>query len=187
LLVRTVSPDELINRNSPQTWGFTRAYEVLIDRKLSSIGFNNRTVRPLAALQRLTGIAKSPGQLWKAASLEFRVPKAGDLMWRFLHNRGRTGKDLDWLAEELQICPIHRKDLIVRYVWLECTDTVAKAIWEELDLILTNLGDTGQGTRLIPPKTVNELIIFMAFSPFRIKGSKDRRWKVLYQTAVWCI
>jgi hypothetical protein len=67
-------------KESPQTWGFTKAYEVLIDRKLSSIDFSSRTTRPLAVLQRLTGIIKSPGQLWKAASTEFRVPKAGDLI-----------------------------------------------------------------------------------------------------------
>jgi hypothetical protein len=95
----------------------------------------------------------------------------------------RTGRDLTWIPESQQICPIHNVDLTIKHVWLECT--VAKAVWEELKSILNSLGDEGRGTRLLPPKMVDELVVFMAFSPY--KGPEDRRWKVLYQTAVWCI
>jgi hypothetical protein len=35
-------------------------------------------------------------------------------------------------------------------------------------------------------RTKDSLIVFMAFSP-GYKSSEDRRWKILYQTAVWCI
>jgi hypothetical protein len=42
------------------------------------------------------------------------------------------------------------------------------------------------GHPLTPPKGIGELTVLMAISPYN-KGPLDRRWKVLYQTAVWCI
>jgi hypothetical protein len=118
-----------------------------------------------------------------AASREFRIPKAGDLLWRFLHRRVVTGSKITWIPRDRQICPIHGVDLTIEHIWMDCS--VAKAVWTELKDILQYLGGR-RFIHVIPPRTRDSLIVFMAFSP-GCKGLEDRRWKILYQTAVWCI
>jgi hypothetical protein len=65
---------------SPQNWGYTRAYRVLIEEKLTINMFSERTEKPLAAFKRLTGLEKTSAQLWALTGREFRTLKAGDLL-----------------------------------------------------------------------------------------------------------
>lgn len=52
--------------------------------------------------------------------------------------------------------------------------------------MLEKLGDPKWDRRPIPPNSPDELCALMAFSP-GLRGPEDRRWKILYQAAVWCI
>lgn len=168
---------------SPQMWSYTRAYKIILEKLIANVDYRDRTRKPIEAFQRLAGLKKTSKQMWTAVGKEFRVLKSGDLLWRFLHQKIKTGRDISWAKEAQQVCPIHRTGMTTNHVWLECTVTIA--IWEELKTIVKDPGDEGRGTRLISPKSMDEVIALMAFSPY--KGPKDRRWKGLYQSAVWCL
>jgi hypothetical protein len=58
---------------------------------------------------------------------------------------------------------------------------------DELALILAGFGDVRYNPGVFPPNTIDELIVLIVFSPFHDKTLEDRRWKVPYQTMVWCI
>jgi hypothetical protein len=59
-------------------------------------------------------------------SKEFRISKAGDLMWRLLYYRVVTGSKLIWLSVGSQKCLIHEVDFTIEYIWIGYT--VAKAV-----------------------------------------------------------
>jgi hypothetical protein len=109
--------------------------------------------------------------MWAAVRKKFRTLKAGDLTWRFLHNKVRTGHELSWIDPELQVYPIYKKGLTVKHVWLECS--VSSAVWTEIKILLLRLDSSDKGARLILPQNVNEIIAFMTFSLH--KGPENRR------------
>ena len=112
----------------------------------------------------------------------FGSPRIGDLLWRFLHQKVKTGSDLPWIEEELQRCPIHSVDLTHYHIWIGCT--VAEAVWKELTLTWESLG----GAKVPLVRSMAELIAFMAVCPKQVpKGPQRRRWQVLFQGAIWTL
>lgn len=153
-------------------------YKALLERRLQGTDFSSRTEASILAYQERCGVSITESRIWSAARNEFGNPRIGDLLWRFLHQKVRTGGDLEWL----QLCPIHGVYLTHHHIWIECT--VAQAVWEEFRLTWDALGDTP--APLV--RTMAEMIAFMAICPRQVfKGVTRRRWDVLFQAVVWAL
>ena len=157
-------------------------YQKLLSRRLQGHNFSSRTEGPIMAYQERCNTSITESRVWAGARNEFGNPRIGDLLWRFLHQKVKTGSDLTWIPVELQRCPIHRVDLTHDHIWIRCT--VAEAVWEEFALTWNSLG--GAEAPLV--RTMAELIAFMAICPRQVpKGPQRRRWEVLFQGAVWTL
>ena len=55
--------------------------------------FSGRVQGPLQAYHDATGVKVDAGQLWQGARNKFATAKAGDLLWRFLHQKVEVGVD----------------------------------------------------------------------------------------------
>ena len=160
---------------------YNKAYKMLLKQKLKGINFNDRAMGPIEAYRARTGVVVRPARLWRAARDALNVKKAGDLLWRMLHGRVLTGKELHWIDPRLQLCPLHQCDLSIHHVWIECT--VAGAVWREAAQIWRNLRSRRE---FRPPRSQNEMVALTAFSP-NLTRAEGRRWHAIYRTAVWCI
>lgn len=131
-----------------------------------------------------TGLDLTPSKLWASVRLKFGLPKASDLLYRFLHNKVKTGTQLEWLAEDLQMCPHHRVPLTIDHIFIRCD--VARAVWEEVRLVWYRLAMIeGKEEQAMPPiDKITELIVAMALAP-RLTGPARRRWEIICQTATW--
>ena len=143
-------------------------YKALLDRKLPEVDFSPRTERSILAYQERCNAFIKENRIWAGARNEFGNPRIGDLLWRFLHQKVKTGSDLPWIEEELQRCPIHRVDLTHHHIWIECT--VAGAVWEEFTLTWESLG----GAKVSQVRSMTELIAFMAVCPKQVSKGPQR-------------
>ena len=159
---------------------FTRAYRAIIEKKLKGINFNERTKAPLKAFKEKTGVRTTPERLWHTARVQFDIPKADNFLWRLLHQKVITERSLDWIPAPRQDYPIHRCDLTIYHIFIECT--VASAVWEELGAIWLHV----DRTFFISLRSVNEFIACMAMSSVLYKPRR-RWWLILYQTAIWSL
>jgi len=159
---------------------FRKAYKLILAGKLQSTNFTDRIEGPILAYQRRFGQRVTADRMWAAARNKFGTPRIGDLLWRLLHKKVRTGTDLAWMPLARQLCPIHNVDHSIEHIWLSCT--VSKAVWEEFATIWGRLSPTPAAETV----TINEMIAFMALSP-KLNGIQRRRWDILYQTAIWSL
>ena len=160
---------------------FTRAYRTLLANRLENVDFRDRTLGLIQAFSHRTSLNVTSARLWAAARTQLGIPKPGDLLWRLLHQKVEVGRDLNWLPEPQQECPIHRCSFTLSHIWVDCI--VADAVWTEMNGIQSWITE---GTEA-PPQSVNEFIALMALSPVSLKGVGKRRWTALYQTAAWCL
>lgn len=161
---------------------FNKVYQTLMDKKLRSIRLGSKAPEVLDAYFRRTGVLLREAQLWRAARKTFHIPKAGDLLWRLIHDKVRTGERLDFIDERLQKCPLHQNDLSISHIWLGCS--VAKEIWAEAKLIWSRLGSEVQ---FLVPRNRYELAAFLAIPARDTTKAERSRWRTIYQVACWTI
>jgi len=166
---------------APEELTFTRIYKLLIQRKLEGISFNNLVAGPIEAYRARTGRQVAAKHVWRVARMGLFIPKAGDLLWRMLHQRVITGTRLHWIEEGRQRCPIHHADLTLQHIWLDCT--VAQAVWEEASGIWKALGSP---ILMRTPLTIDEMLALAILSPCGT-ATQNERWHCLYRTAAWSI
>ena len=159
---------------------FRTCYRAILAWKCRNVDFSEQTRGPARAYAMITGRKISDQEVWKAARNQFVLPKSGDLLWRLLHNKVRTGKRLTWLSKEQQHCPIDGCDLTIEHIWIECL--TAQAVWQEFSALWEFFG-TGKANI---PKNKNELLALWAVGPYKSRLT-NRRWRILYTTLVWCL
>lgn len=159
---------------------FTEVYKELIQRRSDSDTFTDKVRGPVSSYRRLTGKDISISQLWRGARSQFSHPKAGDLLWRFLHEKVITGPALTWLEEADQKCPIDNEPQTIQHIWIECNTAIG--VWKTFSTIYTLLTNRTP----IVPNNVDDLVALMALGPYNHKID-NRRWRILYSEAVWAI
>jgi hypothetical protein len=118
---------------------FTKAYRIMQASRLQKVDFSHATTVVLTAYRSRTGISYSPSTLWKSVRNDHSYNKAGDLLWRLLHNKVQTGRSLEWLPTNLQLCPFHGCDFTADYIWISCS--VAESIWQDVAHIWQQVSD----------------------------------------------
>ena len=160
---------------------FTSAYKLFRDYKLRQVDYNERAIQPLAAYKRMTGEEKTSATLlWRAARDNLTIPKAGDLLWRLLHDKNPTGHELHWLPVEKRVCPIHGSELTKQHIFIDCE--VAQAVTQEMDEIWAYLGSQEE---MVRPTEMYGMMALMALGIGR--KHERRRWNTLFRTAMWCL
>ena len=160
---------------------YAQAYKLLLKRRLQGKNFNELIEPHLIKYRELCRQEISAPKLWSKVRFQFGLPKAGDLLWRFFHQKVRTGEDLTWVEADRQVCPLHQVPLSHEHIWLQCS--VALSVWEEFEEIWQHAAHAP------PPRTPQsmvELMVMMADSP-GFSGIDKRRWLILFQGAVWTI
>jgi hypothetical protein len=114
---------------TPPEMTYKKAYKLLMARKLQDISLDVRADRIAVDYQNRFGIVIPTKRIWKAAHKFTALLKSGDLLWRMLHDKIKTGSELDWLPEVVQRCPIHSCSLSLRHIWVKCE--VALEVWYE--------------------------------------------------------
>lgn len=97
---------------------FSTSYKAVLAYRLREVDFTKR-VDPIVANfnDYRGGSMSSAPEVWKAARNRNMLPKTGDLLRRFLHEKVATGKKLHWLNEDRQRCPIDGEDQTITHVW----------------------------------------------------------------------
>jgi hypothetical protein len=80
----------------------------------------------------------SPTRLWATVRNGLTIPKAGDLLWRLLHDKVPTGHQLHWIPLDQQVCPLHGCSLTKTHIFIECE--TATAVMQEMDEVWAYLG-----------------------------------------------
>lgn len=146
--------------------------------------YQEKTAGVREAFKGRTGRTITDRTIWKAVRAEFGTPRIGDLLWRLLHRQVHTGDKLEWLPVERRRCP-HCPDseTTLRHIFATCAG--AHAVWAQFIVIW--LRAAPEDKEFKGPTSVEEMVAFLAVSPFRQGTVKDRRWRILYGTAVWCL
>lgn len=170
------------------TLSFRSIYSQLIALKTSHISNHARVLPLLAIYTNFTGLPGSPEMVWRAARDTFLTPKAGDLLWRFLHEKVLVGGDLHWLDASQQCCPRCNTRSSIEHLWIRCP--TASALWEIFRLVWNTawgLQFPGQPYPALPElHSRADLLTWFALPPFK-PPILARRWRVLYSTAVWTL
>jgi exonuclease III len=163
---------------------FKKIYQDLIWLKTAGLNLDEAIKGPLDIAKSLVPVEKAhkitTHTMWLATRNLEAVPKAGDLIWRFLHSKVKTAAELEWVEEPKKRCPIDNQLRTKEHVWLECA--AAKGVWETMEQILENI----IGTK--PPRatSIDHVIAYLCVSPYKDLVAKVR-WKIFMTTAVWAI
>lgn len=159
---------------------YKEIYNLRLATVLENCNFSKKTEGPLKAFNDMVGWSPKEDKLWIATRNTSFKGKVGDLLWRLIHQKVRTGPDLTWINREKHECPIDGQPLTPTHLWIECAG--AKAVW---GLFVEMIGALGYKV-VHTPSSLNEVIALFAFCPAK-GGTKERQWYILYSTAMWCI
>lgn len=121
-------------------------------------------------------------QIWSAVRDPEKAAKCGDLLFRFLHGKVRTGQKLTWLEDSKKTCPIDGAYQTIEHIWLHCES--AKAVWQRYRTLWSILSRTPP----VVPTSGDELIGFLAVEPYPPTQMALRaRHGILYSSVVWAI
>ena len=143
-----------------------------------------RMIAPVReAFKRMSGKQCSEREVWKSARDQLQARKAGDLLWRLLHDRVRVGADYENIPVEDRwqwTCPWDGDTLDKEHLWLGCG--CSAAVWRTMRRILRRMGSRV----VVTPGSMAELIALLVQS-FETSDCGRERWHTLYGLAVWTI
>lgn len=159
---------------------YTIIYRGLVQAKLEKLDETSTIEAPRRAVAALLGRTVTSSEMWGATRDFEKLPKAGDLLWRLLHEKVYTGDQLHWLPVDKRTCILDGQTQSIQHIWIDCE--AARGVWDLFRTVWHKI----QGVDPVLPTSTETLIGLLAVSPSTEKYERIR-WKILYSTAVWSI